>query len=295
MAVYIKRLIVLKQVNGGYSTAGKVVSGIVKIEESECSTQISISLLNLSAVQSGEYYVAVKGDKDSIIVKELGSYPMTVNFSADTICDIKGGVGMILLHVEEQTVFAVAYGSSGNCSVGINDLKNKFVADYLIPKLTPKISYADEIIADNDYYSEVAATTELTNKSEQPSINVSEMPYTFDGFSNAFYNTVKNDIEGMLKNYPPNEILNKAVPMSRWVNISYGDNKYYTVGVIYQNSTPKYICYGVPGKYSKTPPKALEGYASFLPVSLFDMKGEGYWMMYQSAISGECVKVQIIE
>ena len=70
--------------------------------------------------------------------------------------------------------------------------------------------------------------------------------------------------------------------------------EYYTVGLIYDQKKPAYICYGVPGKYSKEPPKELKGYCSYLPLSLFDLGGDGYWMMYQNADSGECVHIDLI-
>ena len=68
-------------------------------------------------------------------------------------------------------------------------------------------------------------------------------------------------------------------------------NKYYTVGVICDEKKPKYICYGVPAESRGEPPDALKGYCSFLPLSVFDLSGKGYWMMFQDAETGECVKI----
>ena len=61
------------------------------------------------------------------------------------------------------------------------------------------------------------------------------------------------------------------------------------MGVIKEDNLPKYICYGVPGAYSETPPKELDGYCTFIPLSVFDIMGDGFWMMFQDAITGECI------
>ena len=82
----------------------------------------------------------------------------------------------------------------------------------------------------------------------------------------------------------------KLFPDSVFVRINYSSEKYYVVGVIKEKNTEKYVCYGVPAAYSETPPKELDGYCSFIPVSIFDMKGDGFWMMFQDATTGECIK-----
>ena len=71
---------------------------------------------------------------------------------------------------------------------------------------------------------------------------------------------------------------------------SVAENKFYVVGLVKENGVEKYICYGVPAKYSPEPPKELKGYASFIPLSVFDLQGDGYWMMFQDAQDGKCVK-----
>ena len=77
--------------------------------------------------------------------------------------------------------------------------------------------------------------------------------------------------------------------------MNYAEGKYYTVGLIRLDGLPRYICYGVPGKYSLHPPNELAGYCSFLPLSLFDLKGDGYWMLYQDADTGDAVKMNYVE
>ena len=107
---------------------------------------------------------------------------------------------------------------------------------------------------------------------------------------NPYYLSAKRELEDIFLRFPSDETLIKLFPESKWVRVYYEKEKYYVVGVISENGVQKYICYGVPGEYSKYAPKELKGYCCFVPKSIFDLTGEGYWMMFQDAITGKCVK-----
>ena len=108
---------------------------------------------------------------------------------------------------------------------------------------------------------------------------------------NPYYRQAKPELDCIFAKFENEETLSRMVANSKWARINYSENKFYVVGVVKENGFEKYICYGVPAKYSKEPPKELKGFCSFIPLSLFDMKGDGYWMMFQSAVTGECVKI----
>ena len=78
------------------------------------------------------------------------------------------------------------------------------------------------------------------------------------------------------------------VSESRWVKVTQ-NGKSFVVGVIDEKNYPKYICYGLPGAYGQKP-KEIKGYASFIPKSPFALKGDGYWVMYQDAVSGKSIE-----
>lgn len=103
------------------------------------------------------------------------------------------------------------------------------------------------------------------------------------------FDTVKAELNEIFFKFPEEEGLSKHFKNSRWARIYYSKEKYYVVGLVYEDGQEKYICYGVPANYSKTPPKELDGFCSFIPLSVFDMFGAGYWIMFQDAISGKCV------
>ena len=104
-----------------------------------------------------------------------------------------------------------------------------------------------------------------------------------------YYLSVKSELDGIFRKFPAETALERAFDGSRFAKVYYADDKYYVVGVIKENDKEKYICYGVPSAYRETPPKELAGYCSFVPLSIFDLKGNGYFMMFQDAVSGKCV------
>ena len=106
-----------------------------------------------------------------------------------------------------------------------------------------------------------------------------------------YYDTVRGELDALFQARPAETALQTAIPTSRWVRVEFGKGKYYVVGVIEENARPKYICYGVPTGARGAPPEALKKYSSFVPASLFSPDGAGYWMMFQDAETGQCVKI----
>ena len=100
-----------------------------------------------------------------------------------------------------------------------------------------------------------------------------------------FYYKIEKRLNQTFADYPREENLCSMVKNSKWVKVTSSDGKSYVVGVIKENGLPKYVCYGVLGNYLEKP-TSLKGYASFIPFSPFDKKGEGYWVMFQDAIKG---------
>ncbi len=139
--------------------------------------------------------------------------------------------------------------------------------------------------------------SERPNKTQESTSddNLSENETNFDNGKkyskdNPYYNTVSKELTEIFVKFPKEDGLERLFPKSKWSKIFYSNEKYYVVGLISEQQTEKYICYGVPAVYSPTPPKELEGFCSFIPLSVFDLNGEGYWMMFQDAVTGKCIK-----
>lgn len=179
--------------------------------------------------------------------------------------------------------------------------------------------YDDEAVATENYYTldddinqklEIlekedgrlqSQNGELNNPSEKETGKIQENAFGYaletgtdfgEKYSedNPYYLHAKKELDELFSKFPVDLGLSKLFPDSRFVRINYSPDKYYVVGVIKEEKKEKYICYGVPSPYSDKAPKELEGFCSFIPLSIFEMKGDGYFMMFQDAVTGECIK-----
>lgn len=94
--------------------------------------------------------------------------------------------------------------------------------------------------------------------------------------------SAKEKLENLLASHPRETALEYVVANSRWSRVDYGGEKYYVVGGLYEGGALFMIGYGVPGRYGEKP-ESVKGECEFVPKSLFDPKGEGYFVMYQNA------------
>ena len=104
-----------------------------------------------------------------------------------------------------------------------------------------------------------------------------------------FFCSKEQDVIRTFRKYPDYPQLKGVFPDSKWVKINYTKTDFYVVGIINEDGKRKYLCYGIPSRYSLTPPKSLDGYCTFIPLSIFDTHGDGFFMMFQDCTTGECV------
>ena len=107
----------------------------------------------------------------------------------------------------------------------------------------------------------------------------------FDGSN--FYLSVKPQLDEIFVCYPEEELLNNLVPNSKWAHISTPDG-YYVVGLVLDGDSVSYICYGVPSTDKNMPPQEIADLAVWL--SDGGSEGKGYWLIYQDALTGKCLK-----
>ena len=262
---YQKQLIVLKETAEGFSVNGKSLSGIVRAETENGVSFIYLSLINFASVKEGEFFLSILDD-EGVLSFPLGKSPFSAAYQCKRPLKTDGGVAAGIFFVNKDVV-AVAFDTV-NKSVSLPLFKEKVYENLKEP--VKKEEYDDELIATENYFDKES----FNARPKEP-----------------YYLKVKKDLDDLFTKYPKEEKLEKAVQGSSWVKIFYNEEKYYTVGLVREGGKPKYICYGIPAKYSVAPPKELDGFCSFLPLSLFDLKGDGYWMIYQDAETGDCVKL----
>ena len=110
----------------------------------------------------------------------------------------------------------------------------------------------------------------------------------YDGTN--FYQSVKPQIDDMFVRYPAERRLSALVPNSKWVRVDVDADDYYVVGVLFDLSLPIFVCYGIPGVRSVPPPAEIADASVWLPLDPARPEGEGFWVIYQSATDGKCIK-----
>ena len=107
----------------------------------------------------------------------------------------------------------------------------------------------------------------------------------FDGTN--FYLSVKPQLDEIFVCFPECENLEEVVPNSKWAKIQVEDG-FYVVGLILDGEVVRYISYGVPATKNSCPPSEIRDVAVWLDDG--KKEGKGYWVIYQDAMTGQCLK-----
>ena len=165
--------------------------------------------------------------------------------------------------------------------VAVNAQDGNFVAEKFTqsaPKLEKKGKRSSVFIKKPFDYDEIASTVY-----PMESISFSRKAY--------YYEEVKDKIDALFKRGEREKSLESLMPDTRWVRVEYSSTSFYVVGIIGSGkSIPDYICYGVPSPYSAQPPISLGKDARWAPCDVKNPQGDGYWLLFQSAKTGETIK-----
>ena len=302
-----KSVALIRQINEGYSDGE--IRGVARLLKKDKTFGLSLSITNLLPAKNGEYLVWLENAKYQLNDLYGGFF--------DCNSDYNGGIAIVF---KSQDGFKpIAYGKfSQNAKTVwemIDSEKNHAKKEEVSAQKTTVFSsqeYDDFAIAEDDYFAnerrekgeledggekcgsqDFNCNSQDIQQEEKESSFASSNSYENDDCSqNEFYPTyyerIKDKLESVFSENPKEECLEKMVGHSRWARVGDGANS-FVVGVISINGVPRYICYGLLGSfYSK--PSEIKSYASFIPKSPFNLKGEGYWVMFQSAINGESDK-----
>ncbi len=133
--------------------------------------------------------------------------------------------------------------------------------------------------------SEACKQEDMFEEPELPKINTAK---------STFYDEIKGQLSLLFERYPEETFLNEIIPNSKWVKVDYEDNgQYFVIGLMYEDDEVAYVCYGMPGEYSVTPPREFAGLSQWLPLDPEKPNELGYWIMYQDAQTGENVEIKI--
>ena len=304
---YVRKLCILKQLAQGFASDGRTVSALLVAEKFGGRLSLALSLIGFAPVTQGRYRLLVCDEKGETQVFDVPS-PAGGNFKRECAFDLSGGFCAIVCHVDGSAKPA----AFGKCGEKTYDVKRLCATLDEAEKKQERIVYDDEIVATENYYEfertapPAPAAEEAEEKDEKDAEKERETcPQDEDaqgvrgGTDTAdvredartrYYDQVKGELDALFEAHPAEEELQKRIPLSRWAKVTFSRNKYYTVGVISDETGARYICYGVPAEKRDAPPPALSGLCSFLPLSVFEPDGRGYWMMYQDAVTGKSIR-----
>lgn len=126
---YVKKMCILRQIKQGFSTDGKTLSGLIKVEQYGKNLAVEISVINFAPLASGDYYCLLSDGKGKTEMLCLRGKSL---FNILTDMDITDGFCGIICHVKTDVV-PIAYGVNGN---GAYDWKS--ILNATLPPVFPK-------------------------------------------------------------------------------------------------------------------------------------------------------------
>ncbi|MBQ8309157.1 MAG: hypothetical protein IJX96_04915 [Clostridia bacterium] len=322
---YVKKMCILRQVKQGFSGDGKALSGLIKIEQYGKNLAIEVSVINFAPLVSGEYYCLLSDGNGKTEMLSLRGKSL---FNILSDLDISRGFCGVICYVKNEIV-PIAYGINGNGSYDWRKILNSALPP-VFPKrpkaaaeteiadtqteetaVEEERTYDDETVATENYYREeqengqelfqensddaqaesaVEDQTEKTGADLAQNVDADGARHPFEVDGDGYYRAVKTEIDELFAKYPRDDTLNGAFSCSEWVRVK-GENDApeYLVGVVYDDGAAKYICYALAAEDKENPPEEIRAVCTFVPVSPFE-GGKGYFVIFQSATTGECIK-----
>ena len=173
----------------------------------------------------------------------------------------------------------------------LQQAKEQLQAIAELQKQELSVNESDTNVTENQYINDNIAIfssnteTEINENAEHNTDNnATQMPY--------YYSLIQSQYEDMFSKYPVFEKLSKIIDNSKWIMVDAIDEP-YIMGIIYENSKPKYLCYGVIQDKKQTPPIELMQSSQWVPFDINNEFGQGAYIMYQSAENGETLTVEV--
>ena len=228
-------------------------------------------------------------------------------FKLNNNFDLDAPLGCVLCKFEKEKYTPLLWGSSDKKAHFVNDVISLLERDVSEKQpstktfeIKPEFSVShstmqsvknDEVIASKN---PEAVTECKPSKADLFEFSDDEIEREIDknlSEPSDFFDLVGDQIDELFATFPHDENLAKMIPDSKWVRVDYDHTgEEYLLGIINEGGAIKYICYGVPGQFSKAPPKELEKFSQWLPIDLNNPE-DGYWVMFQDATTGDSIEI----
>lgn len=199
------------------------------------------------------------------------------------------------VEADEPVVFLVATNIGGK-------VQGVALAESPGTKIDISDLFSDDEAELNEFIEDQIAETALVPPVEPEPAPSSQDEYDSEPESSAheveqtgnFYSLIQPQLDELFGRFPHFAELEDLVANTEWVKVNYSpnDSQHYILGKLYDGEIVTHLCYGIPAASRATaPPAGLIDYCQWLPINLNDTDGAGYWVMYQSAETGENVRL----
>lgn len=331
---YVKKMCILRQVKQGFSGDGKALSGLIKIEQYGKNLAVEVSIINFAPLVSGEYYCLLsdgKGKTEMLCLRGKSLFNILSDLDVSggfcgVICYVKNEVIPIAYGINGNGSYD--WRSILNATLPPvfprpfleNDIQNPPAQSALSPSTAntfspPKTDYDDDTLANDNYYEReendesiqpektdenayAEGATEIQDEKKGTATakngNVDCVREGFAKNPDGYYLSVKAELDELFRCYPKDKTLSNAFSSSEWVRIK-GSAKQpqYLVGALYEDGKAQYICYALAAEDKDNPPEEIKNVCAFVPCSFLKEK-EGFFVIFQSATTGECIKPESV-
>lgn len=329
---YVKKMCILRQVKQGFSGDGKTLSGLVKVEQYGKNLAVEVSIINFAPLVSGEYYCLLsdgKGRTETLALRGkslfniLSDLDVSRGFCA-VVCYVKNEIVPIAYGINGNGAYdwrailnatlPPVFPQNAEETAATEEAEN---AEATVEKPDRKSEekpscYDDETVATENYYREAEdgqnvlyqaggdalaqsrAEKQDEKKGSDPAedVDAENVLHPFKTGGDGYYRSVKSEIDELFATHERDDTLKGAFACGEWVRVESGDKR-YLVGVIYEDGEAKYICYALPATDRNAPPAEISEVCSFVPSSPL-REDEGYFVIFQSAATGECIKPELV-
>ncbi len=320
---YEKRVCVLKQIKKGFSADGGALSGAVYAERLGTELTVTPKILGIAPVKDGRYALAVYAEGETAVLELKGNAPLKLG----DFPSIKAGFAALLVFLRGEPE-PVAYGSCGVAPREHTALLAAFTRaekrkkevpppppppEFPLPfapnapVVTPpgkeeearpfreqaSAKYDDEAIAAENYFGGAfdgdaaalhAGPRDETAQADGASADADDGDVLFRPRGTlTYYRTVCEKLQDAFRRFPKDDRLKAVFPQSEWVQAESA-----LLGVIYKEGIPQFLCVAVPAQGD--PPAEMKEHGCFVPASPYSEE-EGFWVVFQSADSGEYVTI----
>ncbi len=305
----------LRPVLSGNGETNENARAVARLKTTDGRGVVGVSICGLPERSGGDYYFFLEGNVPPFFrITDTSGGEFSVNdrndVGATAICyamqnsviiDLYGAFSADGLNAEEVTDYAQTYFFGDESANGKESFHGEKEDEGAGRK---ENDYDDEMIADKNYYefgdvdilnlkvknengdeNENVGTDAVARGEQKEETRDDRGSEDEEEKRGAFFEKIRVNLKELFDDYPAEKNLEEMVADSKWVKIDYDADKFYVVGIIYENGKPEYLCYGARGKRAEKPDE-MKGYCSFIPSSPFDLKNDGYWVMFQSAASG---------